>query len=646
MQRSLALPLILALVAAVSISACGEKDHDVGNSPPRIEPVPPTTVQAGQLLTIDVVVLDDSLIPPTLSGTIRGSLITSGFAVPFDQMEGVELDQASGRLQLRVPPREVGSLEIRFQAVDGVNPALVTEEIVPVTVTPPNLFDAINVDGVLDTFEAALIASSSQGGLATVQMYDLLTITPTFAIAVDYEVATDAEHAYLRVTWEDSTEDRLFDLNVDLVPQENDIVQLQFDQDGDGIYEDGEDRRACFTYQSGSGCIDQHQESNPALSEDDPAVDGVARMEYDPVGGTYTAEFLILRTPDADGFDPDLSPGRRVPFNLFFLDGVGETGPTPQGGGLFGIAAPDASAWGDFPLPLPLPGSYAPTATPTQGTLICISNHEDPKGEVYEIDLASGSLLRLTTNNRYEDWVSVSPDGSFAAYGSSTDKSNYMGYEIYKWERSTGQETPLTNDLLLDGHPGISPDNQRIVYVTFGPTGTADIYIMDRDGGNIVRVTNNAVEENDPEWTKDGRLVIKSSQWSGRELMAVMDEDGLNLTQLTSHLFSDHDGMVSPDNRWVLYERFEDSVQWNQDWNITNSTSWTIRMVSLDGLEERLLVETGLVNWLPVMGPEEVIAYFRSTSFNGLEVRMIDRFGVDLGRIAPGESKIRYMDWK
>lgn len=637
---------LLALSVMAAPSACGGGGSSDKNRPPQIDPVPPQRVQAGQLLTIDLTVRDDSSPRPTLSGTISGPLLTTGQVLDFGQVEGIEFDIVPGRLELRIPPREMGPLEIVFKATDGRNPALETEETVPVTIDPPTLYDGILVDGVYDGFEAGLVAGSSQGGSATVQLFDVATLLPTITIAADYEAATDARNVYLRVTWEDATESRQFDLNTDLVPQNVDMIQLQLDGDGDGTYEDGEDLKACFTYLTGSGFIDQHFESNPANSQDDLSVNGVGRMDYEAISGTYTAELLLPRTGDPLGEDADLGPASTVPFNILFADAVGPASPATSFGGLFGLTAPDSSGWAALPVPPEIAGTYAPRATPSLGTLICISNHEDPAGEVYELDLSTGAMIRLTNNTRYEDWVSVAPDGSFAAYGSSPDKNDFLGYEIYKWERSTGLETALTSDAALDGHPGISPDNQRIVYVTFGASWTADIFIMDRDGGGVVRVTNNSVEENDPEWSKDGRLVIKASQWTGREQMAVMNEDGTNLFRLTSNFNSDHDGMVSPDNRWVLYERFEGTGIWNQDLNLTNSTPWTVRMVALDGSEERLLVENNLVNWLPVMGPEEVTVYFRSTAFNGLEVRMIDRFGVDLGRIAPDQSDIRYMDWK
>ncbi|MCZ6689935.1 MAG: hypothetical protein O7H41_10055 [Planctomycetota bacterium] len=640
---------VMALLPFFTLLSCGGGGSGTkkSNQPPTIDPIPPQQIQAGQLLTLNITVTDDGAIPPVVSGTIQGPLLTGGLPTPLQQTEGVEFDDVAGRLVLRIPPREAGPLEIVFRAVDGSNPALESQAIVPVTVDPPNLYDGVLLDGIFDPFEANLIAGASQRTLATIQMYDLTTYLPAGTIAASYEVATDARHIYLVVSWDDTTEDRSFDLNVDPGPQEVDTVQLSLDQDDDGLYEDGEDRKLCFTYLTGSGYIDQHEESNPAFSADDPTVNGAGRMDYDPGTSTYTAELLIPRSPDSDSLDADFTTGRPVPFNLLFYDGLGPAGLTPLGGGLSDITLPDATTWADFPQPAPLPATYAPVATPTQGSLICISNHEDPNGEIYEVDLATGSLVRLTFNTRYEDWVSVSPDGSYAAYGSAPTQTDYNNYEIYKWERSTGLETALTANSVLDGHPGISPDNQQIVFVTFNFTGTADIFIMDRDGGGVVRITNNSIEENDPEWTKDGRLAIKSTEWTGREQMGVMDASGVNPPiQLTNHSYSDHDGMVSPDNRWILYERFEDSIPWSQDANLTNSTPWTIRMVSVDGTEERLLVDNPLVNWLPVMGPEEVTAYFRSTAFNGIEVRMIDSFGTDLGRLVPDQSQIRYIDWK
>ncbi|MEW6071749.1 MAG: hypothetical protein AB1726_04015 [Planctomycetota bacterium] len=597
----------------------------------------PRVVQAGQLLALRA-----PNTPGAIAGEIRGPLLTGGVYRPFAAVEGLDVDAAARAIRLRVPPRESGPIEVRFLTP---LPRSRAAQTLVVGVLPPNLRDGIRVDGVQDEFEAARIAGHTAGRSATVLMFDATTMAIDGTIEVEYEAATDSRHVYLRITWEDPTEDREFDLRTDPYARRHDLLMLWLDSNGNGTYEAGEDGRAIFTYLTGSGCLDQRAIDGSGTGGDDSTVDGMARMDYDGATGRYTAELLLPRAADAHGEDADLSPGARVPFNVFFLDGLGTAAVHPRLGGLFGLPAPDASQWEDLPLPPPVPAHYAPPAAPSGGTFVAVSSHEHPKGELYELDPVAGDLVRLTFNDRCEDWVSVAPDGSFVAYGSSSEQTDYAGYEIYTWERATGLETALTSDALLDGHPAIAPDNWTIAFVTF-EAGAVDIYTMDRHGGGRVRITNDPVEQNDPEWTKDGALVVKSCEWTGLEQLAVVDLQGAIERRLTDNANSDHDGFVTADGEWVLYERFEGTWPWTLDWNLTNSTPWSIRMVRRDGAAHRLLVLDGLVNWLPVMAPDGTIAHFANTNFNGGEIRLIDRFGVDRGRFLPAHSRVRYMDWK
>jgi len=570
-------------------------------------------------------------------------VLTGGRWRSFAEVEEIEFDESAGTVKLRVPPRETGPLEVRF--VDPL-PRGTTFEEITIDVRPPNLRDGIRVDGTLDPFEAELIAPFAAGGAVLVDMFDSVTLEYAGTIQAEYEVAVDSRHVYLRVTWDDATEDREFDLNLDQNARRHDVLFLEIDQDADGVLEDGEDTRGVFTYMTGSGCVDSHYDQALESGIDDTTTDGVARMAWDDVTERYTAELLFPRSPDANGHDADLSPGSTARFNVLFGDGLGTAAVAPRVGGLFGLTGSDSSGWGVLPLPPELPGRYAPVASPSLGTFVGVSGHEHPKGELYELDFTTGDLIRLTFNDRYEDWVSVAPDGSYAAYGSSPEYADYAGYEIYKWERATGLETALTSNALLEGHPAISPDNASIAWAFFEANGEVNVYVMDRHGGNVVRITDGSVEKNDPEWTKDGRIVVKSFEWTGLEQLAIMDLQGATVLRLTDNPNSDHDGYVTADNAWVLYERFEGTWPWTQDWNLTNSTPWSIRMVSMDGRRHRRLVLDALANWLPVMGPEGVIVHFVNTCFNGGEMRMIDRFGVDRGRLAPAQSHVRYMDWK
>ncbi len=595
------------------------------------------SAQAGDLLT---------LVAPgagaLVGGTIRGPLTTGGIERALSDQEGVEIDPTARAVSLRVPPRETGPIEITL--VTQAGPLRSAFPFV-VSVLPPTLHDGIRVDGVVDAFESALVAGHERTIHSTVTMQNASTGLFDGVISTSVAVATDPRDVYLRIAWDDATEDRAFDLASDPAPRRHDFIAVEFDSDGDGTFEPGEDNRVVFAYLTGSGCLDQHVVDASGAGESDAIVDGVARMAWDAATQRWTAELLLPRTPDVNGEDVALPIGAQPRFDAVFFDGLGSAPVHPRFGGLFGAFSTNATGWGVLPLPPPLAAQPPALLTPSSGTFVCISSHEHPKGELYQLDFATGNLTRLTFNDRYEDWVSVAPDGSFAVYGASSDQANFNGYEIWSWERSTGLERRLTTNARADGHPAIAPDNWTIAWVSFTSTGV-DLFTMGRDGSTKTRVTNDAVEQNDPEWTKDGSLVIKSLQWTGLEQLAVLNLSGQIERRLTDNANSDHDPFVSKDGAWVLYERFEGTIPWTQDWNLTNSTPWTIRMVRRDGSAHRLLVDDGLVNWLPVMGPDGAIAYFSNTSQDGDQIRLIDRFGVERGRLAPRQSHVRYMDWK
>ncbi len=76
-----------------------------------------------------------------------------------------------------------------------------------------------------------------------------------------------------------------------------------------------------------------------------------------------------------------------------------------------------------------------------------------------------------------------------------------------------------------------------------------------------------------------------------------------------------------------------------------NRTAWDIIEAKLDGSEERILVDDGWVNWLPVYSPGgDYIVYLKSVPHTA--VHLMTRAGQDLGRLIPGGTRIRYIDWK
>ena len=63
--------------------------------------------------------------------------------------------------------------------------------------------------------------------------------------------------------------------------------------------------------------------------------------------------------------------------------------------------------------------------------------------------------------------------------------------------------------------------------------GNSEIYVMDIDGRNHVRLTYDPGTDEDPSWSPDGERIAFVSRRSGVRQIYVMDSDGQNLVRLT-----------------------------------------------------------------------------------------------------------------
>ena len=70
--------------------------------------------------------------------------------------------------------------------------------------------------------------------------------------------------------------------------------------------------------------------------------------------------------------------------------------------------------------------------------------------------------------------------------------------------------------------------------------GNWEIYVMDTDGKNQRRLTNNDRDDYSPSWSPDGKRIVFSSKRDGNREIYVMDANGRNPRRLTKH--GGHDG--------------------------------------------------------------------------------------------------------
>ena len=154
---------------------------------------------------------------------------------------------------------------------------------------------------------------------------------------------------------------------------------------------------------------------------------------------------------------------------------------------------------------------------------------------------ADGSEVRQLTASPREDWQpSWSPDGKHIVFASVRTGD----WEIYVMDADGANVHQLTERPGIDWTPDWSPDGQRIVFagkaapavnqtadetVLAGPeTSSWDIYVMNRDGSSVKRLTDDPGSDIEPTWSPDGNYLAFSTDRSGTNATYVMNADGSN----------------------------------------------------------------------------------------------------------------------
>jgi Tol biopolymer transport system component len=461
-----------------------------------------------------------------------------------------------------------------------------------------------------------------------------------------WAMVNDERNLYIAMEWNDATQNA-FDPAVGLT--DFDGVAIMFDNNGNGVFEANEDAHRLVMNIYSSGYSDIHNVASG--SDDSDAVgDGLGKMKWS--AGVYQAEFLIPLTADANGEDGVLNANTR--FNINLLDHLQVTLPTPAGnvGSLSGApnmsVGMDSSSWPLLPYAVSSPHDQPQIPTSLGGLIAFISDHQNPAGEVYTFDPATKVVTRVTNNTGlYLDGVSLSHDRTRVVYYAAPTQTDYANYEIYTVNVNGSNPAQLTDNTILDGHPGWSPDDSKIVYASFRDSGKASLVTMTAAGVEIADLTSPSFNDNDPDWLPDGRIVFKTDRFDtglpDQVRIAVMDADGSNVTQLTNAAgTSDHDPTAT--NTVAVFERFTKGTNYSIDPSAIYSP-WNIVEARVDGSGERTLLADGWINWLPVHDPSgQYLVYLKSVGYT--DARLMSKDGRDLGRLIPGITKIRYIDWK
>ena len=217
----------------------------------------------------------------------------------------------------------------------------------------------------------------------------------------------------------------------------------------------------------------------------------------------------------------------------------------------------------------------------------------------------AGRLLAATLVLSLLIQMQIAENG-YAARGakiafSSTRNGNS---KIYIMDGDGGNQVRLTDDPAWDHEPAWSPDGDRIAFNRNG-----HIYVMDSDKRNLMRLTKNETAS-EPAWSPDGAKIAFTRFKALQQQVWVMDADGQNPTLLT-HVGANSNPAWSPDGRriafsstrivgadiYVMDENGDNQERLTQDIELENRPSWSPdgQWIAYDMLTRSLVYEIHVV---------------------------------------------------
>jgi TolB protein len=221
----------------------------------------------------------------------------------------------------------------------------------------------------------------------------------------------------------------------------------------------------------------------------------------------------------------------------------------------------------------------------------------------------------------YMTWQRSSAPGSF---GSFTDI--VVSY-IYKGNRDMpAHGSPEKQNSL----PAWSPDGSKLAF-TLSQGGNQEIYVMNKDGSGLRRMTNHPEIDTSPTWSPTGNQIAWTSGRTGNPNIFIMNADGTGQRQLT-------------------HESWADRATWSREpfneiaYAVKNGPGFDVKVYSFATGEGKRITDGIGSNESPAFSPNGRHIAFMSTRNGKAQIFTVDRDGQHLRQITR-EGNNTYPSW-
>lgn len=196
---------------------------------------------------------------------------------------------------------------------------------------------------------------------------------------------------------------------------------------------------------------------------------------------------------------------------------------------------------------------------------------------------------------------------------------------------SRSPETDLRSaagDVRRDGPSRPTAGSPRIAFGSVRNGGNHDVFLMDLDGGNQVRLTNNPAYDDEPKWSPDGSKILFISDRDGNFEIYTMNADGSGQTRITNNPAADGFPAWSHDGTKIAFVRGD----------LRNPSTFEIFVMNANGSNQIRLTNDSAIDGVPSWSPDSTKIVFMS---GGSSVFDSNSFEIFVMNAADGDSRAR-----
>lgn len=247
---------------------------------------------------------------------------------------------------------------------------------------------------------------------------------------------------------------------------------------------------------------------------------------------------------------------------------------------------------------------------------------------IYMSDYDGANQVRVTASRALDITPAWSPDGKAIAYTSyRTGFQDILVSYIFEGRLAHPMAGTSEKQNFL---PAWSPDGSKLAF-TSNRDGNSEIYVVNRDGSGMRRLTNHPMIDVTPTWSPTGNQIAFTSDRTGTPQIWVMNADGSELRKITNEERCDRPTWsVSPNNEIAYAARTGAGF----DIKVYDVASHVVRTIT-DGIGS---------NESPAFSPNGRHIAFTSTRAGKEQIFVIDRDGKNLRQITRNGMN-RYPNW-